>query len=82
MKFWVYAVDWRNRAVSIVADVGSEEEGHNFIAKHFAEASKEQAQEHADYFSFAVTPVSLEMEFFAKKFVRPGESITEGAARA
>lgn len=80
MKYWVYLIDWRTRAVSIVAEVGSEAEGDLAIAKMFAEADPARRDELAKYFTAAVTLASAEMEEFSEKFVRKGERVALCAA--
>lgn len=75
MKFWVYTIDWRTRAVSIVAEVGSEFDGSLAIRDMFGAASPERRDELTRYFTAAVTPLCADMEVFAQKFVLRGEEV-------
>jgi hypothetical protein len=75
MKFWVYTIDWRTRAVNIIAEVVNEAEANKQIAKFLVELSAEDREEFLRFHTITSTTVSHEMKEAALRFCRKGEKV-------
>lgn len=67
MKFWVYTIDWRSRAVNIIGEVTNEAAANKLI--------EERKDQDGKFFTSAWTPVSPEMDNSAQQFRRLGGKV-------
>jgi hypothetical protein len=75
MKIWVYSIDWRTRAVNILAEVVNEAEANKKIASFMLSMSDEDRVEFVRFHTLASTAVSREMEEASLRFCHKGEKV-------
>lgn len=70
MKFWVYAIDWRSAAIEIIAEATTKEQAKAAHSAHLAAMTGEQIVDAVQFKTFAITPVSADMEAAVEQFKR------------
>lgn len=71
VRFWVFTINWRSRAVEVVAEIcGSEDEAEEFCHSFMLALPADRREDFVKYCTIGVTPVSLDLLATAEQWKR------------